>query len=188
MSIQDSYKEEKAAAEAPFWTRLRESFRYFALLATLGLIIFLVLCFNLYGFPMLMTVLACIGAGVLVNAVGTRFCRLMEEKTGVTTEAGPANMEEPAAEAPPPETAPAAEPAAAGDGGSMGAQLRDMEAAYLRSFGVEPGSGEAGSLFPAGWQDGADIKRMRALLEAIDRHVPLAETEVWTRELSEDAR
>ncbi len=185
MNSKDSYREEKAAAEAPFWTRLRESFRYFALLATLGLIIFLVLRYNLYGFPMLMTVLACIGAGVLVNAVGTRFCRLMEEKTGVTAASGP---EEAAEEAPPPETAAAAEPGAAGDGGGMRAQLRDMEAAYLRSFGLEPGSGEAGSMFPAGWQDGADIKRMRALLEAIDRHVPVAETEVWTRELSEDAR
>ena len=82
MSIKNNDTESRDFSVAPFWTRLKESLRFFVLLATMALIIFMVLHFNLYGFPMLLTVLCCIGAGVLVNAAGVRLCRFMEAKTG----------------------------------------------------------------------------------------------------------
>ena len=189
MSIKNNDTESRDFSEAPFWTRLKESLRFFVLLATMALIIFMVLHFNLYGFPMLLTVLCCIGAGVLVNAAGVRLCRFMEAKTGEPSEAGPADAQDTAEQDPLPENdGSEAGKAVAGDDGGMRAQLRDLEASYLRSFGLEPGSGDAGKMFPEGWHDGAGITHMRALLEAIDKHIPLAETEVWVRELSKDAR
>ena len=67
-------------------------------------------------------------------------------------------------------------------------QQHVLEAAYVRQRGLEPGDAAAEQLFPWRWYSDYSPAHIKALTEAMEKNILLADTETWNRELLKGVR